>query len=188
MTKVSEVQIQDGRKIVHGIGMIVTLVSFGMLFATLMMGFAIYRLTAPVWPPQGMSRPSLILPILSTVLIAISSYAYIWFEKDIIKNRFGLMLTLLLGAGFMTTQSFFWFQLHGQGIYTSTGIFASIIYAFTWIHAAHIVAALGLLVWLLTTMNTTSSDVLSLRVMNVGKFWHFLGIVWLIMFVSIFVW
>jgi len=27
----------------------------------------------------------------------------------------------------------------------------------------------------------------SIKVWNVGKFWHFLGIVWLIMFVTIFV-
>jgi cytochrome c oxidase subunit 3 len=28
---------------------------------------------------------------------------------------------------------------------------------------------------------------LRIRAANVGKFWHFLGIVWLIMFVTIFV-
>ena len=76
--------VSAGNRIVHNVGMIITLVSFGMLFATLMMGFAIYRLQAPVWPPQGMIRPSLLLPILSTSAIFFSSMAYHWFEKNII--------------------------------------------------------------------------------------------------------
>jgi len=61
--------------------MIVTLISFAMLFATLMMGFAMFRFTSPVWPPSGMEKPSLVLPTLSTVLIALSSACYYWFEK-----------------------------------------------------------------------------------------------------------
>lgn len=179
--------ISEGNKIVHGVGMIITLVSFGMLFLTLMMGFAIYRLSAPVWPPQGMMRPSLILPAISTLSIFLSSLAYMWFEKNPRENKLGLILTLALGVLFMSIQGLFWNQLHSQGVYTTSGIFASIIYAFTWIHAAHIIAALFLLVWLLVTFEKIDAQNLAIRAMNVGKFWHFLGIVWLIMFVSIFV-
>jgi cytochrome c oxidase subunit 3 len=179
--------MHEGSKSVHSVGMIVALVSFGMLFATLMMGFAIYRLTAPVWPPQGMVRPELVLPTLSTVTIFLSSLCFYWYEKNPYKNRMGLYLTLILGIGFMLIQSLFWSHLSSQGIYTSSGIFASIIYAFTWIHAAHIVLALLILVWLVATFDKLDSQKLLLRSMNVGKFWHFLGIVWLIMFVTIFV-
>jgi cytochrome c oxidase subunit 3 len=176
----------QGKEIVSSVAMIVVLVSFAMLFATLMMGFAMFRFTAPVWPPAGMVKPSLILPGISTLFILLSSLAFVWFEKDT-ANKKGLILTISLGVGFMLTQSLFWHQLKSNGIFVSSGIFPSIIYAFTWIHAAHIIVALGLLLLLLfspTQITTTKSK---LRATSVGKFWHFLGIVWLIMFLTIFV-
>ena len=176
----------QGQEIVSSVGMIVALISFAMLFATLMMGFAMFRFSAPVWPPAGMTRPSLFLPSLSTLCILLSSLSYIWFEKNI-ANKKGLFLSFFLGLGFMIMQSFFWHQLKSQGIFVSSGIFASIIYAFTWIHAAHIVVALGLLFWLIFFALKEINTKTLLRVSSVGKFWHFLGIVWIIMFLTIFV-
>lgn len=192
MTQITANQImkaKEGDKIISSVTMIVTLVSFSMLFATLMMGFAIYRFTAPVWPPAGMQKPSLLLPTMSTLIIFLSSMTYAWFEREInkgIKDRRGLVWTLVFGVAFMVSQIVFWNQLKLHGIFVSSGIFPSIIYAFTWIHAAHIVLAIGLLAWLYTAVKKDDS-MTSIRVSNVGKFWHFLGIVWLIMFVTIFV-
>lgn len=177
---------EQGQEIVSSVAMIVTLISFAMLFATLMMGFAMFRFTAPVWPPGGMSKPSLTLPTISSLFIFLSSVCYVWFEKNI-SNKKGLIFTILLGLGFMISQSLFWHLLKTEGIFVSSGIFPSIIYAFTWIHAAHIVVALGLLFWLLFVALKTSDTKTLLRVSSVGKFWHFLGIVWFIMFLTIFV-
>lgn len=182
-------QAKEGDKVISSIAMIVTLVSFGMLFLTLMMGFAIFRFTAPVWPPAGMEKPSLLLPTISTLVIVLSSLIYISFEKNVAKgvaDKRSLTWTLILGVAFMVSQFLFWNQLKSHGIFVSSGIFASIIYAFTWIHAAHIVAGLGLLVWLYSALKTADS-MTAVKVANVGKFWHFLGIVWIIMFVTIFV-
>ncbi len=180
---------KEGDKVISSVAMIVTLVSFGMLFLTLMMAFAMYRLTAPVWPPAGMQRPDLLLPTLSTLMIFLSSYFYIKFEKNTTIgkiDRQNLTVTLALGVAFMTSQFLFWSHLKAQGIFVSSGVFASIIYAFTWIHAAHIVVGLGLLSWLFSALNS-SDKLTAVKVSSVGKFWHFLGIVWLIMFVTIFV-
>lgn len=176
----------QGQEIISSVAMIVTLVSFAMLFATLMMGFTMFRLTSPVWPPAGMVRPSLLLPSLSTFCIFLSSVCFLWFEKNI-ANRMGLVLTISLGLGFMLIQSLFWHSLKLQGLFVSSGIYPSIIYAFTWIHAAHIVVALGLLFWLFFQVRKDTTPKSQLFAANVGKFWHFLGIVWLIMFVTIFV-
>lgn len=182
-------QAKEGDKIISSIAMIVTLVSFGMLFLTLMMSFALFRFTSPVWPPAGMERPSLFLPTLSTLIIALSSFFYMSFEKRVLEGvseKKKLLFTLILGCAFMISQFIFWSQLKSHGIFVSSGIFPSIIYAFTWIHAAHIVAGLGLLMWLYGTLKSPNAKT-AVMVSNIGKFWHFLGIVWLIMFVTIFV-
>jgi cytochrome c oxidase subunit 3 len=177
----------QGQEIISSVAMIVTLVSFGMLFATLMMGFAMFRFTSPVWPPAGMTKPSLVLPTLSTLCIFISSLCYFRFEKNIADKK-GLIATIVLGFGFMAIQSLLWHSLKSQGIFVSSGIFPSIIYAFTWIHAAHIVVALALLLWLyFSKALMEATPAAQLKVANVGKFWHFLGIVWFIMFLTIFV-
>lgn len=186
MTTEQMSQSDQGQEIISSIGMTVALVSFAMLFATLMMGFAMFRFSAPVWPPAGMTKPSLVLPILSTLCIFLSSLSYVWFEKDISKKT-GLIATIVLGLGFMLLQSLLWNQLSSQGVFVSSGIFPSIIYAFTWIHAAHIVAGLGLLFWLLNFALKVINAKARVRASSVGKFWHFLGIVWFIMFVTIFV-
>ena len=180
---------KEGDKIISSIAMVVTLVSFGMLFLTLMMSFALFRFSNPVWPPAGMEKPSLVIPTISTLIIILSSIFYVNFEKNISKgiaDKRNLMVTLVLGFAFMASQAIFWNQLKSHGILVSSGIFPSIIYAFTWIHAAHIVAGLGLLLWLYGTLKTPNS-MTAVKVSNIGKFWHFLGIVWLIMFVTIFV-
>ncbi len=176
----------QGQEIISSVAMIVTLVSFGMLFATLMMGFAMFRFTSPVWPPAGMEKPSLLLPGFSTICIFLSSMTYIWFEKNIADKR-GLIATIVLGLGFMAVQSLLWHSLKTQGIFVSSGVFPSIIYAFTWIHAAHIVVAMALLFWLYFSALKEISPKSQQQAVNVGKFWHFLGIVWFIMFVTIFV-
>lgn len=174
----------EGAKIISSVTMVVALASIGMLFLTLMMGFTIFRITSEVWPPAGMTRPSLVFPSVSTFFIALSSWAFYIYEQNILNKKF-LSMTLLCGVAFMVSQFLFWSQLKAQGFIVSSGIFASIIYGFTWIHAAHIVTALFLIVWLHTDIKNESKA--QLRAENVGKFWHFLGFVWLVMFLSIFV-
>ena len=180
---------KEGDKVISTVAMIVTLVSFGMLFLTLMMGFAMFRFTASVWPPAGMEKPTLFIPALSTIIIFLSSFAYMQFERELesgFASKKYLLVTLLLGSLFMVSQFVFWNDLSSKGIFVSSGIFASILYSFTWIHAAHIVAGLSLLVWLKLKLDKEDKKI-SIHASNVGKFWHFLGIVWLIMFVTIFV-
>jgi cytochrome c oxidase subunit 3 len=177
-------KVKEGDQIISSVTMVVTLVSFGMLFLTLMMSFALFRFTSEVWPPAGMVRPSLLIPSISTLFIALSSWAFYKYEQNIQTKKF-LIATTVLGVAFMVSQFIFWSQLKAHGIFVSSGIFPSIMYSFTWIHAAHIVAALLLLGWLFFDAKNESKA--QMRVQNVGKFWHFLGIVWLIMFVTIFV-
>ncbi len=179
----------EGDKVISTVAMAITLVIFAMLFCTIMMGFAIYRFTAPVWPPAGMEKPSLLWPAMSTLIIVASSFVYYLFEKKInegINQSKLLLVTLVLGLGFMISQFIFWNELSSQGLFVSSGIYPSILYSFTWIHAAHIVVALLLLVWLYFSLRK-ADKMTTLKVSNVGKFWHFLGVVWLIMFVTIFV-
>lgn len=172
-------EVSEGQKITSSIAMTMTLVSFTMLFATLFLGYLAYRFTSEIWPPVGMGRVDLLLPTVSTIIILLSSLSYLLFEST--KKAMWLYLTTALGFGFMATQMLFWQGLKSVGIFVDTTVFASMIYAFTWIHAAHVVAGvLGLVTLCFKKTN-------KIWVNNVGQFWHFLGIIWFVMFLGIFV-
>ncbi len=175
------------------IAMVMTLVSFSMLFATLMLGYIAYRFTSEVWPPLGMQRASLGLPTISTVIILMSSLSYFLCEGGFSKGdhksfKTYFWITLLLGIGFMVSQLFLWRDLKLSGIYVDTTVFASIIYAFTWVHAAHVIGGIVALLLLFPTLLGKREKLKSeLWIKNVGQFWHFLGIVWVIIYFGIFV-
>lgn len=173
------------------LAMTVGLVSLSMLFVTLFMGYGIYRTSAPVWPPAGFNPVSLLLPVISTALIALSSWFCFKIKGDVVKENFksahtNLNLTLVLGIAFMCSQTMLWSDLRNTGIFVSSGIFASILYGFTWIHAVHVVFGIGALVYLKIVLRPETQMVIQ-KTLNVEKFWHFLGFIWAIMFLVLFV-
>jgi cytochrome c oxidase subunit III len=170
--------VNDFKRFQHSVAMTVTLVSFGMLFAAMFLGYFLVRFNTAVWPPVEIEGIPQTLPALSTLVIALSSWAFYTYEKGR-KTRW-LWATLVLGFVFLACQWQLWSELKAAGILVSNGQVSSMVYAFTWLHAAHIVGALMTLVWLLVTPWG------ELKTVNVGKFWHFLGVVWLFMYLMLF--
>lgn len=173
--------------------MSVFLVSLSMLFATLILGFIVFRLSSDSWPPMGMERPSLFYPLLSTAFIVVSSLTlevYIAsFKQGIVgKARTFLGLTLGLGVGFLGAQFLLWEHLKSAGYVVDTGVFASMLHSFTWVHAAHIVMGVAWLLYLIPTVSSSAQrHTFEVRVTSAAKFWHFLDIVWLLLFAILFV-
>lgn len=183
ITKRSDLQLNLATNIV--------LISMAMLFATLFMGYAIYRSSATVWPPMGMVRVPLLYPCLSTLVIFISSFFCYGISAQLKKENFkgahrNLNLTLCFGAVFMLLQGLLWMQMRNQGLFVSSGIFASITYALTWIHFAHMIAGLGALLLLKKWLRPETRS-LQTKTACVENFWYFLEIVWFIMFFILFV-
>ena len=75
----------EGKNIANSIAMIITLVSFTMLFAVFFLGYAIFRFNAQEWPPMGMDRVGLGIPSLSTFFIVLSSVTLVVVERSIKK-------------------------------------------------------------------------------------------------------
>jgi cytochrome c oxidase subunit 3 len=86
----------------------------------------------------------------------------------------------------MGFQFLLWRDLKLTGIFVDSTVFGSIIYAFTWIHAAHMVVGILALLWISTSLKGFSEEQLT-KMINVEKFWHFLGAIWVIIFFGIFV-
>jgi cytochrome c oxidase subunit III len=171
----------------NSVGMTVTLISFGMLFATLFLGYFLVRFNSPTWPPveiQGMPK---LLPFLSTLIMALSSVSYFFFEKRDTQRKLWWSVTLILGFGFLLLQWGLWATLKETGILISNGMVPSMVYAFTWLHAGHIVLGILGLLWIGFFVFFKTDKLSVLKVLNIGKFWHFLGVVWLLMYLFLFV-
>jgi cytochrome c oxidase subunit 3 len=182
-------------KVSNSIGLLITMISFTMLFATLFLYYALIRVSAPVWPPMGVEKIDVIFPKLSTFFILMSSVSYELFRwtmdgsrKNKTYSLFFLVLTLLLGGFFLVNQFKLWSWLEVQGYFVGSGIYSSIIYAFTWVHSAHILIAFSLMIYLLGKVVSKDFQTLSfMTISNVRTFWHFLGIIWIIMYLVLFI-
>lgn len=133
------------------------------------------------------------LPIqvwISTAIIILSSVAYIKFEgsvsrDDLAASRKWVLTTTILGGIFISSQLLVWYQLWQKGIYASGNPYAGFFYILTAIHAFHVlggIAALGSIVlktWHLKSGNQFSPKTRAL-VRSVGWYWHFMGILWLV--------
>ena len=145
-----QTNLEKGKEIQSSISMIVILISLSMLFATLLLGYLIYRVRSAQWPPMGMDDIPLKYAVISTVSIFLSSLTFGKFEQvnkesRVVSSINLLKLTVGLSLLFCGSQSLLWMDLQNAGISTGTGILGSMLYGFTWIHAAHIVVGIFLL-------------------------------------------
>lgn len=157
-----------------------------MLFLTLMMGLFVYRFSMEFWPPLGFASLSLNWPIISSVMILSSSLCYVFFERK--KNRLFSTLAFLLGTGFLFSQQVVWSELNAIGINQGSGAYGSLLFGFTWIHFAHIVIGLLMFIFPLKIWKKNEwTETYQNSVLNVGKFWHCLMVIWIPLFLGLFI-
>ena len=99
------------------------------------------------------------------------------------------LLSLILGFSFIGSQFTLWESLRDRGIFQGTGIYASLIYGFTWTHVGHMVLAVILKFWLVAKVFRISElkELKENVVRNISAFWHFLGVVWVLIYITLFV-
>lgn len=171
------------------LGMLVTFCSMGMLFGTLILSYMLARARAPVWPPIGVEPVPLGWASLSTAILLLSSYfVHVAYKALVLdrKEQFQKLwnAALLTGGAFIGLQFLLLRQLYDLGVKIDSHLFGSIIYTLVIFHALHIVSgilALGWIAWHRRRYDAQNSEAPKL----VSWFWHFLDLVWVIMFVLI---
>lgn len=175
------------------VGIVVALGSWAMMFAALFFAYAATRVQARQWPPPGMPVAPKLLPSISTAIIVASSVTVQSAVNKLRKLGDRAMfqrlfaVTIFLGLGFLEVQWLLWSELKRRGLYLTSGVYGSILCGFTYVHAAHIVAGLGALLWVFVRAKRGKygpHDWFGVR--SVAYFWHFVGVVWVVMFVGLF--
>jgi len=176
------------------VGMILFLASWAMMFGALFYSYGILRARAPMWPPSGVPEAPLVVPAIITVMIIASSVMLEQGRKALTAGNLHLFQRMLIGAVvlgvlFLTLQSQVWMDLWTAGLRIDTaGRFGSIFYFLTIFHAIHVVVGLCILSWMLRTVPRLDTPIARYaRAQYAAWFWHFVSIVWLIIFPLVYV-
>jgi cytochrome c oxidase subunit 3 len=135
---------------------------------------------------------------ISTTIILISSFLYHRgkaaldnFDQPSAKKW--LTATAVLGAAFISSQLLAWLELSERGLYFAGNPYAGFFYILTAVHALHVlggIIALGSVV--IGSWNDIYSDERWERLQTLGEvvgwYWHFMGCVWVVLFVLLGFW
>ena len=184
----------DSRGNRYRIGMWVGLASIAMMFTSLSSAYIVRSGSANDWIPIAMPR----VLIASTALILISSVTLEIARRSLkrsLHDKYAryVLLTALLGIGFLASQLIAWRQLAAQGVYLSTHPHSSFFYLLTGAHAVHLIGGLLALayLWFRSRRALTESVSEAKRKATadaVTIYWHFMDGLWIYLFLLLFLW
>jgi cytochrome c oxidase subunit 3/cytochrome o ubiquinol oxidase subunit 3 len=162
-----------------------------VFFIALILTFVLTRLTNSGYEEQFRSHLSIPIIAANTFVLVTSSYFVVRALEAIRSGssrgmRNNLIAVIVLGLLFLGGQAYEWTGLFSEGVsYSST--FGSPFYTVTGIHGTHVFVGILWAIYLLVgnhrhpfTRNTT------LGMENFGLYWHFVDIVWIVLFTVIY--
>jgi cytochrome c oxidase subunit 3 len=171
------------------VGTVVWLASELMFFGGLFAAYFTLKAEARQWPPLGVELETLLSAIFTVFLIASSGTMILAVRALERGDRAGMirwiLVTLGLGALFLANQIREFYSLDFQ---VSSNSYGSIYYLMTGFHALHVAA--GLLLMLIALAVATGPGLVERRapvVDSIGYYWHFVDVVWIGLFITIFV-
>ncbi|HJN35457.1 MAG: heme-copper oxidase subunit III [Prochlorococcus sp.] len=172
-------------------GFIIFLCSESIIFLAFFTGYAVLKITAPEWLPTGVDGLEVTMPLINTVVLVSSSFVAYFAERYLHKGnlpgfRIVWLLTMLMGSYFVYGQYVEWSGLtFGLG----SGVFGGTFYLLTGFHGLHVITGIILMGLMLARSfrpgNYSKGD---MGVTSVSLFWHFVDVIWIILFILIYVW
>lgn len=144
------------------------------------------------WPPMGIEAINPYeLPLLNTMLLLSSGVTVTYGHHSIIKGDrkgalYGLVFTLILAVLFTIFQGV---EYSVSSFTISDGVFGSIFYFGTGFHGIHVIIGTAFLAvgfWRTLAYHSTDNHHVGLE--SGILYWHFVDVVWLFLFVSVYYW
>ncbi len=118
-----------------------------------------------------------------TMALAVASIA----RGDVRRNRVWLATTAMLGAIFIGGQVYEFTTFYREGLGYTTNIFGSAFYTLTGFHGLHVTVGIVMLMSLLvTSLRGKLGPDRAETVEVIGLYWHFVDIVWVIIFTIVY--
>lgn len=184
MEKVMSERTTNKKMHPHKFTLWVAIGSITMMFAGFTSAY-IVKSNQAGWQPVQMPK----IFFLSTVLILLSSLT-IYLAQLAMKNRETVkyknlvLLTAVLGLGFVATQFLGFNELWQQNITFKESVAGSFFYIITGVHAFHVAGGvIALLVLFLRAFSSKTKYYSTTPVEIAGIYWHFVDILWIYLFV-----
>lgn len=172
-------------------GFIVFLLSESVIFLSFFAGYIVYKTTVPDWLPVGVTGLETRDPTINTIVLVSSSFViYIaerfLHDKKLWGFRAFLLATMVMGSYFLYGQAIEWSSLP-FGL--TSGVFGGTFYLLTGFHGLHVLTGILLqAIMLVRSFIPGNYEKSSFGVDATSLFWHFVDVIWIILFVLIYVW
>ena len=153
------------REVDAQVGLVIFLGATAMLFAALLLAYAIVRAQAPAWPPA-------VAPPFPRGAAAVNTLALVAASIALRRGRPGLALGL--GAAFLAAQGLRWQHLVAIHLGPTAGALGEVFFALSVLHAAHVLGGLVALAW----AGARRRRLLTL-------YWDFVLAIWIVVYLAV---
>nr|AFQ62351.1 cytochrome c oxidase subunit III [Peltodytes quadratus] len=178
-------------------GMILFIISEIFFFISFFWGFFHSSLSPNIelgmmWPPMSITpfNPTQI-PLLNTLILLSSGITVTWAHHSLMENNYtqslqSLMYTVILGLYFTILQAYEYIE---SPFTIADSIYGSSFFMATGFHGIHvIIGTTFLLVCLIRHYNNHFSSIHHFGFEAAAWYWHFVDVVWLFLYISIYWW
>jgi|SRR5690625_1293779 len=173
------------------VGMWLFIASDCMFFGALIGTYLVYAGKSLVGPyPQELF--DIPLTTLSTFILLMSSLSVALAVHAVQKGdqkglRLWLLVTVAMGLTFLGFQVYEFNHFISQGLTLSTNLFGTTFYVLTGIHGVHVgLGVIWLMLLLLSSLRGDTTRVNAVNVEIAGLYWHFVDIVWIVVFAVVY--
>jgi cytochrome c oxidase subunit 3 len=181
---------QSSRVDARTLGMLLFIISEVMVFGAFFTAYFFIRVVAgDPWPAEGMELPKLIAGVNTAILLS-SSFTMHWALESVKSdNRLGLqagmLTTFLLGSTFLFIQINEYVHV---GFAPQDSAQGTIFYSLTGLHGAHVFIGLTLLAMVTVRAFRGHFSAAEHHGVEVpGIYWHFVDIMWVIVFTTVYI-
>lgn len=145
-----------------------------------------------VWPPKSVTPLSVYsVPLLNTIILLSSGITVTWAHHALINNFFNktvvsLFLTVVLGVYFLFMQ---WLEYNEAMFSIADGVYGRTFFMATGFHGMHVIVGTTFLFYVFLAL--VSGKLLYNHHFSfeaAAWYWHFVDVVWLILFISVYWW
>ncbi|RMD95090.1 MAG: heme-copper oxidase subunit III [Calditrichaeota bacterium] len=173
-----------------------------MLFGGLFSAYIFSRLAAPIWPGEILNQTYthesqvLNVPIgtINTMVLITSSVTMVMAWASLMMKNFGrfklfLGSTIFLGLVFLIIKTFEYREKFAHHMFPSESTFLAIYFTLTGLHALHVIGGIivnGYFWGPGSKMWRHQPDRFTNRIEVAGLYWHFVDIVWIFLFPTLY--